>query len=152
MILNDGNILTENIAILLYLAEQKPEAGLIPEQGTLARARCYEWLSFINSDLHKAFVPLFRPERFAISEQGKQEVVEQARKKVIDVINLTEAKLVGKAFALGEKFSICDAYLWVVFQWAKHMKFDTSLWPNYAQLAERLAARPSVQSALAKEG
>lgn len=150
--LKDGSVLTENIAILLYLAEQKPEADLVPAAGTLARARCYEWLSFINSDLHKAFVPLFRPERFAISEQGKQEVVEQARKKVIEVISLTEAKLSGKAFALGEKFSICDAYLWVVFQWAKHLKFDISLWPSYAQLVERLAARPAVQSALTKEG
>jgi len=152
LILNDGSVLTENIAILLYLAEQKPEAGLIPAAGTLARARCYEWLSFINSDLHKAFGPLFKPERFAISEQAKQEVIEQARKRVIEIINLAEAKLAGKAFALGEKFSICDPYLWVIFQWAKHLKFDTSLWPNYSQLAKRLAARPAVQSALHSEG
>ena len=152
LILNDGSVLTENIAILLYLAEQKPEAGLIPAAGTLARARCYEWLSFINSDLHKAFGPLFKPERFAIGEQAKQEVIEQARKRVIEIINLAEAKLAGKAFALGEKFSICDPYLWVIFQWAKHLKFDTSLWPNYSQLAKRLAARPAVQSALHSEG
>lgn len=150
--LDDGNVLTENIAILLYLAEQQPEANLIPPAGTLARARCYEWLSFITSDLHKAFVPLFRPERFASSEQGKQEVVELTRKKVNEMMTLAEQKLQGKTFALGDNFSICDPYLLVIFQWAKHLKFDVTQWPNCANLAQQLYQRPSVQKALHAEG
>jgi glutathione S-transferase len=150
--LDDGNVLTENLAILLYLAELKPEAKLIPTVGTLARARCYEWLSFIASDMHKAFVPLFKPAAFVSDETAQQDLISKARQKVEAVLNLAEQKLTNKEFALGSDYSICDPYLLVLFQWAKNLQFPIGQWPCYARLAAKLYQRPAVHKALASEG
>ncbi len=152
LVLDDGNVLTENIAILLYLAELMPEAGLVPAAGTLARAHCYEWLSFIASDMHKAFVPIFKPAHFIADPGAQQELVSKAREKVIQVMNLAEQKLTAKEFALGANYSICDPYLLVLFQWAKKLQFPIEQWPYYAKLAAKLYQRPAVHRALASEG
>ena len=67
--LDDGQLLTENVAVLLYIADRDPAAGLTPAAGTLERYRLIEWLAFINSEIHKNFAPLFYP---AAGEETKQ--------------------------------------------------------------------------------
>ncbi|WP_260017643.1 glutathione transferase GstA [Leisingera sp. S132] len=144
--LDDGSILTEGAAVLQYIADSHPEAGLAPAAGTLARARMQEQLNWIGTELHKAFGPLFRE---GTSEVGKDE----ARTAVAGKFDLIEAQLAdGREWLVEDQFSVADAYLFVVSNWANFTGIDLSRWPNLAAFVGRSANRPSAQAAMRAEG
>jgi glutathione S-transferase len=143
--LNDGQILTEGPAIVQYLADLEPEKGLAPPAGTMARYRLQEWLGYINSELHKTYSPLFRPETPAETRTERQAYL--ARR-----YGLVEKQLAGRAYLLGDGFTVADAYLFTVTRWAAHVKFDLSPFPNLRAFQDRIAARPAVKAALKAEG
>jgi glutathione S-transferase len=143
--LDDGQVLTEGPAILQYLADQKPESGLAPKNGTLERYRLLEWLNFITSEVHKTFSPLFNP----AADPKVKEYTTQNLEKKFDWLN---QQLAGKTFLTGDKFTIADAYLFVVVNWSNFVGIDLGRWPNLRDFQARVAARPKVQEALAAEG
>jgi glutathione S-transferase len=143
--LNDGQILTEGTAIVQYLADLKPEKGLAPPAGTLARYRLQEWLGYINSELHKTYSPLFRPETPAETRTERQAYLAKR-------YGLVEKQLTGRPYLLGDNFTVADAYLFTVTTWAGHVKFDLSPFPNLRGFQDRIAARPAVKAALKAEG
>ena len=130
-----------------YLADLKPEKGLAPPAGTLARYRLQEWLGYINSELHKTYSPLFRPETPA---QTRAERLAYLGRRY----GLVEKHLAGRAHLLGDNFTVADAYLFTVTMpyRCKRAGFDMSPYPNIAAYRERVAARASVQAAVAAEG
>jgi glutathione S-transferase len=139
--LDDGQVLTEGPAIVQYLADRKPEGGLAPANGTLARYRLQEMLGYINSELHKSYSPLFHAETPA---QTRQEREEYLRKRYA----LLEGILAKQPYLLGQDFTVADAYLYVVTTWAQYVKLDLSAFPALLAFQERVAARPAVQDAL----
>lgn len=142
--LNDGSILTEGVAILQYLADQKPEAGLAPANGTVERYRLQEWLTFINSEIHKSYSPLFdknTPEQTLKTFHAKLE------KRHIFIAEHLDTQ----EFLLGNKFTVADAYLFTTMTWAGAFNIDFSKWPSLKAYQERIAALPSVQAARAAE-
>jgi glutathione S-transferase len=143
--LDDGQILTEGPAIVQYLADLKPEKGLAPAAGTLARYRLQEWLGYINSELHKTYSPLFRPDTPA-----------QTRAERLAYLNrryaLVEKHLADHPYLLGDHFTAADAYLFTVTHWAGTVKLDLAPFPNVRAFQERVAARPAVQAAMKAEG
>ena len=144
--LDDGSVLTEGPAILQYIANSNPEADLAPAAGTLARARMQEQLNWIGAELHKAFGPLFRD---GTSEAGKDE----ARTAVALKFDLIEAQLEdGREWLVADRFSVADAYLFVVSNWANFTGIDLARWPRLAAFVSRSAARPSAQAAMRAEG
>jgi glutathione S-transferase len=143
--LDDGSILTEGTAIVQYLADSEPAAGLAPSNGTIDRYRLQAWLGYINSELHKSFGPLFNP---AVTADVRAEREAYLRKRYAYVEN----ELSGKSYLTGEKFSVADAYLFTVTSWAGHAKVDLSGFPNVAAFQRRVAARPAVQAAMKAEG
>jgi glutathione S-transferase len=143
--LDDGSILTEGAVIVQYLADQKPDRQLLPEAGTPARYHALEWLNYVATELHKGFSPLFNP-RFP--DEAKAVAREQMEKKFV----FLNDQLAGKAYLLGSRFSVVDAYLFTVMGWAKALKFDLSALPHLSAFVERMAARPAVDAALAAEG
>lgn len=143
--LDDGEILTEGPAIVQYLADLKPERGLAPAAGTLARYRLQEMLGFINSELHKTYSPLFRPETPA---ETRTERLAYLRKRYA----IIEKQLAGHPYLLGDSFTVADAYLFTVTNWAGTVKFDLSSFPNVLAFQARMAARPHVQAAMKAEG
>ncbi|UWQ27105.1 glutathione transferase GstA (plasmid) [Leisingera aquaemixtae] len=144
--LDDGSILTEGAAVLQYIADSHPAAGLAPAAGTLARARMQEQLNWIGSELHKAFGPLFRE---GTSEAGKDD----ARSAVAGKFDFIEAQLAdGREWLVEGRFSVADAYLFVVSNWANFTGIDLARWPNLAAFVSRSAARPSAQAAMRAEG
>lgn len=143
--LDDGAVLTEGVAVMQYLADLKPESGLAPANGTLPRYRLQEWLTYINSELHKSFSPLFNP---ATPEQTRAERAEYLLRRY----RLVEAHLAAHPYLLGEQFSVADAYLFVVTNWARIVKLDLSELPALLAFQQRVAARPAVQAALKAEG
>ena len=143
--LDDGELLTEGPAIVQYLADLKPESGLAPANGTTARYRLQEMLGYINSELHKTYSPLFKPETpDAVREERKEYLRKRYR--------LLEERLARHPWLVGDRFTVADAYLFTVTNWARHVAFDLSEFPAVLDFQQRVAARPAVQTALEAEG
>lgn len=138
--LDDGEVLTENVAVLGYIAH---EAGrLMPEHG-LPHWRVLETTAFISTELHKNFKPFFNP---ASSQAEKDE----AAKMLTGRFAILDRQLGERPFLLGEEMTVADAYLFVMLMWARNNKLD--LPGGLGAYFERLRARPSVMKALQEEG
>ncbi|MFT4064598.1 glutathione binding-like protein [Paraburkholderia sp.] len=141
---DDGWLLRENTAILPYVADAFPAARLAPKAGTPERAKLQEWLGFISTELHKAvFVPLLDP-------LAPDEVRSYTREKVALRLNLLERHLHEREFLL-DRFTVADAYLVTVLNWARYSGVELAQWPAVQAYYERIARRPAVQKALAEE-
>lgn len=143
--LDDGQVLTEGPAIVQYLADRKPEAGLAPPNGTLERYRLQEWLNFISTEVHKQFSPLFAPNTPDATKEAQRE-------RLAGRFEWLSKQLASKDYLLGKAFSVADAYLFTVLNWCGFVGLDLGKWPVLAQYHARIAARPAVQEALKAEG
>jgi glutathione S-transferase len=143
--LDNGQILTENVAVLDYIADLNPAAKLAPAAGTLERYRLLELLAYINSEIHKNFGPLFYP---SLSEDVKNFARENLNKR----LDWLEKSLGSKPYLMGEQFTVADAYLYVTLSWTSHVGIDLGKWPALKRHNERVAARPHVKAALKAEG
>jgi glutathione S-transferase len=143
--LDDGKVLTEGPAIVQYLADQKPDAGLAPRAGTFERYQLMEFLNYITSELHKSFGPLFNPEASAEWKAA----VKSALAARFDWLT---GFLGNKAYAMGSTFTVADAYLFTVLNWTGHVGIDLGKWPVLTAYQARIAQRPKVQQALKEEG
>lgn len=146
LVLDSGETLTEGVAIVQYLADQKPETNLAPKNGTMERVHLQEWLSYISTEIHKTHWPLFYTDQ--VGEQASQ-VYLQKLKKTYDYVSKA---LQGKQYLMGDRFTVADAYLYTVLNWHKFIKIDMSPWPVLVEYQQRVAARPKVQEALRAEG
>lgn len=143
--LDDGEVLTEGVAIVQYLADMHAPGTLAPIAGTIERARLNEHLSFISAELHKAFGPLFNP---ALAPEAREVTVANLGRK-LDVV---EGALVdGRPYLTGLNFTIADVYLFVVLSWAPHLGVDLAHWPHLGEFSRRITARPAVQAAMTAE-
>ncbi|HUQ28895.1 MAG TPA: glutathione transferase GstA [Usitatibacter sp.] len=140
-----GDVLTEGPAIVQYLGDQKPQSGLVPAAGTSERYRLQEMLGYINSEIHKAYSPLWNSKTGAEAADAAREYLKK-RYKYLD------EKLGASEYLLGNKFTAADAYLFTVTNWAGHVKLDLSGLANVQAFQKRVAARPAVQAAMKAEG
>lgn len=141
--LDDGQRLTEAAVILQYIADQRPQTGLAPPAGTMARYRLQEWLNFIATEIHKSYWPLFH---------GPEVEKPTARERLDRRFSWTQDKIAGRNFVLGDTFTIADAYLLTVVNWMRPAGLDPGKWPGLKEYRGRLAQRPSVRAALEAEG
>lgn len=140
-----GVVLTEGPAIVQFLADQVPGKQLVPPAGTLERYQVLEWLNFIGTEIHKNYSPLFNP-------AASDEVRNGARAALAKRYTWVEQKLGGADYLHGGQFTVADAYLFVVTNWAGMVKLDLSAFPGLLAFQRRIAARPAVQQALREEG
>lgn len=143
--LDDGTRLREVPVIVQYIADQSPAKNLAPANGTMARYRLQEWLTFIGTELHKSFGPLFNA---AVPDAGKQVFRDRLAKRY----EWVNQQLEGKEYLVNTHFTVADAYLFVVTRWAKPLAVDLSAYPNVVAHSQRIEARPAVQDALKAEG
>ena len=143
--LDDGQVLTENLAVLQYIADRAPQSKLAPPAGTLERYRLVEWLAFINSEVHKAISPLFSP-------GASDDVKNFARGNLVKRLDWLDAQFGGRPFLTGEDFTVADAYLFVVLGWFGRVGLDINKWPVLQAFHARVGARPSAQKAMKAEG
>ena len=141
---DDGVILTENAAILQYVAEQFPDSGIGARPG-MERARLQQWLCFIGTELHKGlFVPL-------LSKAAPAEAKAYTLDKGLSRLDYLDSYLEGREFLL-DHFSVADAYLVTVINWTMATPpIELAKWPNVKAYYERTRARPSIARALAEE-
>ena len=143
--LDDGNILTEGAAVLQYIADQNPASGLAPKAGTMERYRLQEWLTYIGTEIHKTFSPLFNK---AVSSEVKDRALELLTRR----LGYVETQLASKPYLMGNSFTVADAYLFVVVSWSNRVGFDLAQFPRIQDCLSRIALRPAVQAAMKAEG
>lgn len=139
--LEDGSYLTENIAVLLYIADQNPEAGLAPRSDTTARYHLLEWLAFVNSEVHKSLGMFFNPK---LPAEMRPLITANLDKRYAYV----DKRLSGSRFLMGDQFTVADAYLFIVSRWAPGVKYDMSNYANVKAWQKRVGDRESVKKAL----
>jgi len=143
--LDDGTRLTEGPAIVQYIADQVPAKKLAPPNGTFARTELQRWLNFVSSELHKGFSPLFNP---AMPEEAKKIFRERLGTRFAHL----DTHLAGNEYLLGKEFSVADAYLFTISNWASRVDVDLSPRAHVLAYRKRVGARPAVQAALKAEG
>ena len=143
--LDDKRTLTEGPANVQYLADQKPESGLAPPNGTYERYKLQEMLNYVTAELHKTYSPLFRKET---PEETREDRLGYLRKRYKLIDHLLE----GKTFLLGDRFTVADAYLFAVTRWAHGVKLDLSEFKHVQEFMQRIAERPAVKAAMEAEG
>jgi glutathione S-transferase len=142
--LDDGEVLTEGPVIVQYLADLKPESGLAPPNGTLARYRLQEILTYINSELHKTYSPLFNP---ATPDETRTERTAYLKRRY----GYIESILDRQPYLMGERFGVADAYLFTVTNWGQRLQLDLSEFPALLAFQQRVAERPAVLAAMREE-
>lgn len=143
--LDDGQRLAEGPAIVQYVADQVPAARLAPPNGTMERYRLQSWLTFIGTELHKTFSPLFNP---AMPEEAKA----ISRSRLGERFKYVDSQLEGRDYLMGETFTVADGYLFTVTNWCKFVGIDISALKHLDAFMARVGARPAVQEALKAEG
>lgn len=145
LVLDNGEVLTEDVVILSYLADLKPETRLAPLAGSLECYRQMEWLNYIATELHKTLGALFNP---AITPEWKANQLALFERR----IGWLSQRLGKQPYLTGEHFDIADAYLFTVLGWCRLFDIDLARWPNLPDYMARIAARPAVQAAMQAEG
>ena len=142
LVLDDGVLLTEGPAIVQYLADLKPESGLLAPVGDFKRYKTVEWLTFINSEIHKSFSPLFG--------KDSDEVKAAAKEKIAKRFATAARGLGDQDYLTGSGFTVADAYIFVMLRWAR--KIGIAVPDNLGRLFDRISARPGVKTVLQEEG
>lgn len=147
----DGWILTQNAAILNYLADENPESKLGGDGSAKSRAEINRWLAFVNADVHPAFHPLFGSTAFLDDADAIEKTKDAARKKLRGLFEKANEQLAGREWLAGTR-SIADPYLYVVSRWAKAMKLDLAGLDHLAAFNQRMDADAGVQKVIKAEG
>ena len=143
--LDDGQLLTEGPAIVQYLADRAPAAGLAPANGSFERVRLQEALNYLTSEIHKAYSPLFKDD---VLPAVREERLEYLKRRYAFI----EKQLEGRTYLTGDRFTVADAYLFTLTRWARAVKLDLSGFPNLEAFQKRVAGRKAVVAAMRAEG
>lgn len=142
--LDDGQLLTEGSVIVQCLADSKAGHSLLPRSFDIARYRVLEWLSFISSELHKGFTPLFRPTTPA---EYRAIAIENLSKRLAWLNDV----LSSRRYLTGDEFTVADAYCYTIVTWNRIHNISLSAWPYLSDYIARIDARDSVKAARAAE-
>ena len=144
LVLDDGQLLTEGPAIVQYLADQKPAAGLVPAAGSVERYRLQEWLNYISTELHKTIGSLF-------NQKMPAEWRSTVKDNIATRLDFVTKALGDKPFLMGDTFTVADAYLFTVLRWTAFVEVDLSKWQTLKDYVARVGERPGVKAALEAE-
>lgn len=150
--LNDGTVLTEGVAIMQYLADLKPEAGLAPKLGSMERYQLMSMLNFITSELHKGFGPMFALDRMVQNSEGSAQLKQFTKDMLARRFGYVEKALAKTPFLMGDKMTIADAYLTTVLRWGAYVGVSLEAFPALTGFLGRMHDRASVQKAIKAEG
>ena len=152
LVLDDGTVLTESLAVLEYIADSHPDAGLGANANDLVdKAKLNEALANLVSDVHKAWAPVFVPGRYVTSEANHGEAREAAFKLLDAQYQRLDQQMRGQDWLLFGRRTVADAYLYVMCRWLEKAPKQVQAYPALEKLKERLDADPGVQKALEEQ-
>lgn len=150
---NDGSALTENIAILPYIAAQAPDRKLMPEPGTPQWYSAMEALSFVSTELHKAtYGVIFNSDSMTKNAEAEAEIDAWAKTELADRLNILEKRFATREWMLPWGFTVADCYLFTVLNWSGFLKVELAAFPKVREYQARVAARPATQRAMRTQG
>jgi glutathione S-transferase len=144
LVLENGERLSESAAVLQYIADLKPELGLAPPSGDPDRYRLQEWLSFVGTEIHKAFL-------FPIFWYKDEAAKASARERIGSSVSVVAEHLTDRHYLVGERFTVADAHLGWALLLLGRAGVDVAQWPSLVAYLERFQARPQVKSAIGIE-
>jgi len=144
-------VVTENIAVLTYIALTSRAAGSVPLDDREASARCMQLLSWFASSVHIAFAQVWRPERFT-DDSSVHSVIQDGGKELLEGYFKEIEGLVGDGWVAGGSFTAADSYLLCFFRWGRRIGMEMHAFPKWAALSERVLGRPAVQRVIVREG
>ncbi|MBC7622071.1 MAG: glutathione S-transferase N-terminal domain-containing protein [Aeromicrobium sp.] len=148
----DGKVLTETVAILTYLGGGYAERGLWPKE-TWKQAEALSLMSWLSSTVHIAAAGIFRAERFSTDPAAKESINTTAKQTLLSCYAEIDKMLVGRSFAMGGQYGVCDPYLLVFYRWGNRLGIDMkALYPVWTKHAQRVFSRPTVKRVFEAEG
>ncbi|ABG30789.1 glutathione transferase GstA [Roseobacter denitrificans] len=144
--LDSGERISEGAAVLQYIADSNPARAYAPAPGTVERARVQQFVNYAATELHKSWAPVFSD---SSTESEKAAAMAKVKSK-FDYLETVFAD--GRAYLVGNTFSVADAYTFILVFWANFKDIDLSGWPNLSAFVDRIAARPATKSVFAAEG
>lgn len=151
LVTDDGWALSQNVAILNFLAESHPSANVNGDGSIRGRAVVNRWLAYIAADVHKSFSPLLHPERIIGDEASKHAILGQARNTLRMHFGILNKQLAANEWLAGSHRSVADPYLFVVLRWAYAVKVDLGGYDALSTYYRRLCDDPDVKTALMRE-
>ena len=148
--LDDGSGLTENVAILHYVAKKHPQANLLPKDET-EPFRCLAQCAWFSNTAQPPFGRVFRPERFSAEESAKEGIRESGRKAFMAALQEVDGMLAGKEWLMGAQFTVCDPYALVFYWWGTRLELPVKDLKNYTAWKDRMLKRPAVRKVLERE-
>ena len=146
----DEGVLTENVAILTYIACSFPHANLLPEE-PIGMARCLSHMAYLSNTVHPAFTHIVRPGRFATAESAHENVKATGRESAYTLLRELDSLLAGNEWVLGSQYSAADPYTLVIYGWGKHNRMAVEELENYTAFKNRMLQRPAVRKVLERE-
>jgi glutathione S-transferase len=147
----DGEVLTENVGILTWIAGGYPKANLWPKD-TWHQAKAVSTMAWLSNTVHPTYAHLFRPERYTDDPQAREAIKAYARGMYFDYLKEIDRLLAGREWAIGDRYSVVDGYLLVFYRWGNRSKMDVRSLASYTRLMDRVLARPAVKKVMADEG
>jgi glutathione S-transferase len=151
LVVDDDKVLTQNVAILTFLGQRKPEKKLLPSD-PIAAAQAISFMAFLTSTVHPTYGRFFRPSRATPDEKAHDSVKATAKEAIKGYYDDLEKKLAGQDWAVGNGYTVCDAYLHVFYRWGGRIELPMKDYKALTAHAERMRARPATGRALADEG
>jgi glutathione S-transferase len=143
-------VLTENLAILCYLAKRFPEARLLPAD-PFQEARCLSHMAFFASTVHTTFAHVMRPERYSRDEAAHGVIKDTGRETFHDYLREIDSLLAGKQWLMGDQYTVADPYALVFYWWGTRIELPTRELESYTAHKDRMLQRPAVRRALEQE-
>ncbi len=152
LVMSDGKTLTQNTAVLEYLAEVVAnDSNFLPKVGSFERLNVIRWLAFVAADFHKAFTVSFRAEDMATDKTSQGQIEEFAKNNILAYLKHIDFSLKDHEYITGTHFTIADCYLTVVLGWCEWLEISISDFPNVKTYFDKVTHRPGVKRALDRQ-
>ena len=151
-LIEDGFVMYEAAAITLYIADKHGDAGLAPPPATERRARYYQWMAYLASSAQEALNQWFHPDYFVNGAQAEDAFKKNAEARLDKMWDTLDQALSESPYLLGDGFSACDAYLFMLTYWQSWLPRTPRHWPHLARFVETVQNRPSVERTFEAEG
>ena len=152
MIMDNGQLMTEGVAIMQFVADQQPEKNLMPKWGTPDRYHAIEWLNYVSTEIHKGLGSFFGIDRLVSNKEGNAEFRQSMKAVMAKKYAYLNEHFQKNQYLMGSQFTAADAYLFTVTRWCDHLQVDLSKFTHLLSFMERVKNRPAVKKVLQAEG
>jgi glutathione S-transferase len=151
LVLDDGAVITQSVAIMEHIADTHPQANLLAKPGSVERAQTLAWCHYAMSDILRTFTPIVRHEQMTSQEKAHDDLIKFANADAHERLAHVERGLAGKTWIMGDEFTIADAWVFFATRLAGWLEVDLKRYPTMRAYHQRIADRPATKRILQVE-